>query len=87
MLELGKSSLALHKEAIEKALLVCDNLVAVGTLSSLSARAKKNKDKNIITCSNSLQARKALRRDLKVTDRDIILVKGSRGMKMEEVFR
>lgn len=87
MFELGNKSMSMHKKAIKKAFLACDKLVTVGALSSSSARSIKNKEKKIITCDNSQQARKLLFESLRVSPSDIVLVKGSRGMRMEEVFK
>ena len=87
MLELGNKSILMHKKAMEKALLASDKLVTVGVLSSSSVRSIKTKDKKIITCDNSQQARKVLSESLRVSPSDIVLVKGSRGMRMEEVFK
>ncbi len=86
MLELGGKAEAMHVKAVKEALLVCDTLITVGTLSSAGARGIRAKGKNIITCESSLQARKILFEHLRIASSDIVLVKGSRRMKMEEVF-
>ncbi|MBI4706998.1 MAG: UDP-N-acetylmuramoyl-tripeptide--D-alanyl-D-alanine ligase [Candidatus Omnitrophica bacterium] len=90
MLELGKSSDVLHKEAGKHAAGVCDAFIAVGRLSGLAAKAMQEygfNRNNIFICDSSKKARDILLNKISINDRDVILVKGSRSMKMEEVFK
>jgi UDP-N-acetylmuramoyl-tripeptide--D-alanyl-D-alanine ligase len=89
MMELGSRKEALHFQAGCDAAGVCDIFVAVGDLSKFAAEgARKSglEDKNIFTCKNSKAAKELLLRKIAPCSRDIILVKGSRSMTMEEVF-
>jgi UDP-N-acetylmuramoyl-tripeptide--D-alanyl-D-alanine ligase len=86
MLELGAASKRLHIRAIEDAAKVCDNLIVVGKISSLRFNEARPLRNNVISCENSLQAKKILLEKIIVHSGDTVLVKGSRMMKMEEVF-
>jgi UDP-N-acetylmuramoyl-tripeptide--D-alanyl-D-alanine ligase len=89
MLELGSSKELLHRQAGKKAAKVCDVLITVGNLSRIAAdMAKKSgfNTKNIFSCESALQAREILFKIISPVSEDVILVKGSRSMKMEEVF-
>ena len=86
MLELGSLSPALHAQTIEEALDSSDILVGVGAITK-SCLDKRNKSKNIFTCNTSSEARELLFKNVGVNSCDLVLVKGSRGMKMEEVFK
>lgn len=89
MLELGPTSGEFHRLAGTRAAGVCDVLVAVGGLARAAAGAALDAgfaaDK-VFCCADSAQAAGILRDTLKVTRRDLVLVKGSRGMRMEKVF-
>jgi len=85
MLELGRESLKLHEKAVKQITRSCDKLIAVGSISSLSLKSIEKRDK-IISCRNARAAREVLFNNIKANRNDIILVKGSRKMKMEEVF-
>ncbi len=90
MLELGDKAALHHSRAGQRAAEVCDCFVAVGKLSASAAkeaRAKGLADENIFHCADSLQARDILFKKITPGPADIILVKGSRSMKMEEVFK
>jgi len=90
MLELGEQKELLHRQVAGSITKVCDVLVSVGSLASLTAQAAKArgfKSKNIFCCASSQQARDLLLNKLSPGGRDLILVKGSRSMKMEEVFK
>ena len=90
MLELGKQKKLLHRQVAGSITNVCDVLVAVGSLSALTAqaaRARGFKSKNIFCCASAEQARDLLFNKVSPQSRDLILVKGSRSMKMEEVFK
>lgn len=86
MLELGAKSLSLHSRLIKEALKFIDILITVGELTRSSLKGKFSRDK-IFTCQTSSEAREALFKKIGLNPEDIILVKGSRGMKMEEVFK
>lgn len=86
MLELGKNTVAFHAESIAKAAKFCDKIIAVGSLSSQSLKGIKFGREKITSCLNSSKARSILFKEIKVNSNDIVLVKGSRRMKMEEVF-
>jgi UDP-N-acetylmuramoyl-tripeptide--D-alanyl-D-alanine ligase len=89
MLELGKDKEAFHREAGRIAAGICDVFIAVGSLAGLAARAARKAglpDKDIITCGSSVIARSILLEKVSAGSNDIVLVKGSRRMKMEEVF-
>ena len=89
MLELGSSSRFFHRQAGRQVARVCDAFITVGRLSRLAAEeAKKSglRDTNIFICKNSRQARKTLFSKISPQKGDIVLVKGSRLMRMEEVF-
>ena len=90
MLELGKQKELLHRQVAGSITNICDVLVSVGSLAGLTAQAAKArgfKSKNIFCCSCAQQARDLLFNKLSPEPKDIILVKGSRSMKMEEVFK
>jgi UDP-N-acetylmuramoyl-tripeptide--D-alanyl-D-alanine ligase len=89
MLELGEKEIDFHKEigrfvASSK----LDLLLTVGTLSNFIASEAKNSgmdSKNIISFHNNSDLRSYLKEHL--VDGDLILVKGSRKMKLEEVVK
>ena len=90
MLELGRSAKMFHRRIGRRVARICDAFIGVGNLSKLTAEEahKSGMDKGcIFTCENSAQARDLLFRKLKPYRWDLILVKGSRLMKMEEVFK
>lgn len=88
MLELGKDKESLHLRAGREAASVCDVLVAVGELSKKAAEgAKETGFKNIFICNSSTEARDVLFKQIHPSPDDIVLVKGSRSMKMEEVLK
>ena len=90
MLELGASADASHRLAGKQAAGICDVFIAVGKLSRISAQAAlvygfdRN---NLFTCDSSLEAREIVFKNVSLKPEDIILVKGSRSMKMEELFK
>lgn len=90
MLELGKSAGLFHRRAGRRIAQVCDLLITVGELSKLSARTAERfgfSEGNIFTCESSGEARDTLFNKIALEADDIVLVKGSRSMKMEEVFK
>jgi UDP-N-acetylmuramoyl-tripeptide--D-alanyl-D-alanine ligase len=89
MLELGNYEKKFHYQAGREAAQCCDIFITVGKLSRLAADAAKDSSfdtKNILTCQTSSQARDILFKKVSVKKDDVVLVKGSRLMKMEEVF-
>ncbi|MFA5063763.1 MAG: UDP-N-acetylmuramoyl-tripeptide--D-alanyl-D-alanine ligase [Candidatus Omnitrophota bacterium] len=86
MLELGEQSVALHAEAIKQALKFVDVIITVGDFTRDSLKIIGAKNNKIFTCQASSEARKVLFERIGVKPGDIVLIKGSRRMKMEEVF-
>jgi len=86
MLELGRDSKSFHIQAIKDALKICDNLVTVGIITG-SLKKVFSKERGAFFCKDSLQAKDFLFNNLHVTKDDIVLVKGSRAIKTEEVFK
>lgn len=89
MLELGSSKELFHRQAGLEAARICDVLITVGNLSKIAARAAKKSGigtKNIFTCESALEARDILLNEISLDSADVVLVKGSRSMKMERVF-
>lgn len=89
MLELGRMQEAFHYQAGLWAARACDKFIAVGKLSRLAAEAAKNSGfdrKNIFSCDSAIQAREILFNRIGPDTNDIVLVKGSRAMKMERIF-
>jgi UDP-N-acetylmuramyl pentapeptide synthase len=90
MLELGSSAYTFHRQAIRKVAGVCDALITVGKLSNLAAQEAsgilRSNIKDIFSCREIKQAKEILFNQISPGQEDIILVKGSRAMKMEEIF-
>ena len=89
MLELGSRERLFHCQAGKDAVDACDIIITVGKLSKLAAEAAKSYGfniKNIFTCESLSQARDILFNDISLRENDIVLVKGSRAMKMEEII-
>ncbi len=86
MLELGAASKRLHIQAIKEAVKICDTLITVGSISGSSLKEVCFGREGVFACQDSSQARDILLKKINVKPCDIILVKGSRMMKMEEVF-
>jgi len=90
MLELGKQKELLHRQIAWSITNTCDRLIAVGSLARITARGVRENGmpaKHIFCCSNAAAARDLLFKKIFPGADDLILVKGSRSMKMEEVFR
>jgi len=90
MLELGSGRKVFHREAGRDIAGCCDALIAVGDLSKLAAEAAFTaglSSKGIFTCQNAFEARDILFNKLSLGKCDVVLVKGSRLMKMEKVFK
>ncbi len=90
MLELGRQKELLHRQIARSITNTCDVLVAVGSLARITAQAAEEggfKRKDIFFCASAPEARDLLFDKISPDVSDIILVKGSRSMKMEEVFK
>ncbi len=90
MLELGSRKEKFHRHAGKSLISTCNVFIAVGDLSRLAAEAARDSGfdaNNIFTCSTTSQAREILFNRLLPKKGDFVLVKGSRSMKMEEVFK
>jgi UDP-N-acetylmuramyl pentapeptide synthase len=90
MLELGRMKEQFHYQAGKDIKGVCDIFIAVGALSRLAADTAKSfgfDAKNVFSCSTSLEARDILFNEISPTKDDVVLVKGSRLMKMEEIIK
>jgi UDP-N-acetylmuramoyl-tripeptide--D-alanyl-D-alanine ligase len=85
MLELGKYSITAHQNMGNFAAKHVDMLFCVGSRAKLIADAARNqmKEGTIFTFNTSSDAGRVLQDQIKKGD--VILVKGSRGMKMERV--
>lgn len=85
MLELGKYTLEAHREVGNRAASIADILVCVGTRAKFiadSALSQISKEK-ILTFNSSDEAK--IRIQQLITEGDLILVKGSQGMRMEKI--
>lgn len=90
MLELGRQKELFHSQAGKDAARICHILLTVGKLARISARAARSDGlagENIFTCQNSAQARDILFNRISPNNNDIVLIKGSRGMNLEEIFK
>ncbi|MFN0072101.1 MAG: UDP-N-acetylmuramoyl-tripeptide--D-alanyl-D-alanine ligase [Chloroflexota bacterium] len=86
MLELGSDEEPGHRKVGSRAARVTGLLVTVGDRMALAAdeaRASGMKPEQVIQCATNTQAIEALRRSLRPGDN--VLIKGSRGMQMEEI--
>jgi len=87
MLELGADKESFHRKAFIDAARVSDCIITVGPLSKMAAEAaQKAGAGNIFTCFDPHQARDVLFNQVYPRKNDVILVKGSRSMRMEGVF-
>jgi UDP-N-acetylmuramoyl-tripeptide--D-alanyl-D-alanine ligase len=89
MLELGKQKELLHRQIAWSITNSCDLLITVGNLARITALAARDQGlpaKQIFCCVNSRAARDLLFKKILPKANDLILVKGSRSMKMEEVL-
>ncbi len=90
MLELGKRAEEFHRRAGIQIARICDAFIGVGRFSRFSARWARRSGLNkdcVFSCQDSRKAGDLLFKTLKPDRRDLILVKGSRLMKMEEVLK
>ncbi len=89
MMELGADKEKFHYQAGLQIARVCDKFIAVGKLSRIAAEAARQSGfdtGNLFSCSTSEQARKILFTKISPKKEDVVLVKGSRAMKMEKIF-
>jgi UDP-N-acetylmuramoyl-tripeptide--D-alanyl-D-alanine ligase len=89
MLELGKRKNALHSMAGVEIARVCDILIAVGRLARLAAQKALQSGLNarsVFHCVSAAQAKSILYKQVSPSSEDIILLKGSRLMRLEEVL-
>ncbi|MCM8801224.1 MAG: UDP-N-acetylmuramoyl-tripeptide--D-alanyl-D-alanine ligase [Candidatus Omnitrophica bacterium] len=90
MLELGNLSNRFHYQAGPEVASTCDVLITVGELSRLTAEMVNKlgfNRNNIFICNSSMEARDVLFNKITPDKNDIVLVKGSRAIQMERVFR
>lgn len=90
MMELGGDAESFHRKIGRFAVKVCDVFIGVGRLSqSAVSEAKESgfNTRNIFSCMSNSEARDILYKKIIPGSDDIVLVKGSRAMKMEEVFK
>ncbi len=90
MLELGEGRESFHVSAGYEIAKVCDRLITVGELSKLASAAALAcgfNPKSVFNCSDSQEAIKILFEKISPRKDDVVLVKGSRGMKLERIFK
>ena len=90
MLELGAREKLLHYKAGMEAAGSCDKFIAVGALavSALAALRRAGfRREDLFSCGSSEEAREILAKNKLLKKDTIVLVKGSRRMKMERVFK
>jgi len=90
MMELGRSKERLHRETGALIARSCDILISVGKLSALAAEAAYAcglSRKNIFNCSSTGEAQDILFKVISPSKKDVILIKGSRSMEMEMIFK
>jgi len=89
MLELGRDKEEFHYQAGKYIGRVCDKFIAVGPLAKVAAQAAMQtgfSGDNIYSCASSDEAREILFAKIIPGKDDVVLVKGSRAMKMEKIF-
>lgn len=90
MLELGLDKERFHAQAGADIGRICDVFISVGELSRLAAKLAASNGidpENIFACSSARKVRDLLRKKLSVDKDDVVLVKGSRGIRMEEILK
>ncbi len=91
MLELGRLAQEdFHSEAGEHASKVCDIIITVGRLSRFAASAAQRcgfDRGNIFSCESSDEVKEIFVNKINASANDVVLVKGSRAMKMEKIFQ
>ncbi len=89
MLELGRNSEDFHRCAGINAAGICDYFLTLGNLSVFAAKAAVDsgfKQDKVFSCESCEQIKDILFKKLFLKRDDIVLVKGSRGMKLEKIF-
>jgi UDP-N-acetylmuramyl pentapeptide synthase len=89
MLELGSLEDQYHVEAGHRVAAIADIFIAVGRKAMLAAESARNKGmdkKCIFTCHSSVEARELLFARLGLASDDVVLLKGSRGMKLDTIL-
>jgi UDP-N-acetylmuramoyl-tripeptide--D-alanyl-D-alanine ligase len=89
MMELGDDKEEFHYTAGKHIARVCDKFIAVGKLSRIAAVAARQSGfstGNIYSCDSCEEAREILFSKIVPGKGDVVLVKGSRAMKMEKIF-
>jgi UDP-N-acetylmuramoyl-tripeptide--D-alanyl-D-alanine ligase len=89
MMELGADKEEFHYEAGKQIARVCDKFISVGKLSKIAADAARHSGFDtgkLFSCASVDQARKLLFTKVNPKKEDVVLVKGSRAMKMEKIF-
>lgn len=90
MLELGADEEFFHRQAGENAAKICDCLITVGRLAHMASAVARDagfNDGKVFNCKDIHEAREILLSKVIPQAEDIVLVKGSRSMKMEEIFK
>ncbi len=90
MLELGEDEELFHRNVGKEIAKVCDNFISVGKLSRITGTCAKDfglDGQSIFACESSREAREILFKRISPKKEDVILVKGSRLMQMEQVFK
>lgn len=88
MLELGKHTVEEHRKVGEEAAAICDVLITVGMRAGTIAESaeKAGMEMEKIICSQDSRNASTILKDM-LKEGDIVLVKGSQGMRMERIVR
>ncbi len=89
MLELGGQGKKFHREAGRSAARVCDILITVGALSRFAADGARGSGLgagDIFVCGSAEEAGNVLFNIIHAAENDTVLVKGSRRLKLEQIF-
>ncbi|MFA5145505.1 MAG: UDP-N-acetylmuramoyl-tripeptide--D-alanyl-D-alanine ligase [Candidatus Omnitrophota bacterium] len=90
MLELGSRGRLFHRQAGRQAARICDVFITVGELSKFAAEVASISGlgaKNVFACASNLEAQDILFRKVSPGPDDVVLIKGSRSMRMEDILR
>ena len=89
MLELGRRQEAFHRRAGEEAARSCTAIITVGKLARLALapflKERPGAD-GCFACERAEEAKELLFKRLSLTKDDVVLVKGSRRMKLDKIF-
>jgi len=84
MFELGARSRAAHQEVGSAAATLCDIVITVGAeAQGIAAQVSSQSDTAVFACQSPDEATQLLRRELRPGD--VVLVKGSRGLRLEQI--